>query len=220
VLRVDMHRRGDVTTKPDFQESPQAAAAPERSARRAAGRAARMAAAALLIAVAGSAAWLASFTWRHRVADAARDTAPFALSDSAWRLIRTVAKANGESCPPRVPVAVLYVSRSCVHCEAELERWAGLVRQRAGALACVGVAVVAPFAQRAGANDWPPAELAPVLLWDRDGSIGRALDARLVPVAAFVTSTGVVSVRSVGESSEAATLDRFRSLRSLSTIAH
>ncbi|MFI5233507.1 MAG: hypothetical protein ACHQSE_13440 [Gemmatimonadales bacterium] len=193
-----------------------AAAAPERSARRAAGRGARACAAALLVAVACSAAWLGSFAWRHRVAGAARDTAPFALTDSVWRSVRTVARASGTSCPPRVPVAVLYVSRSCVHCEAELERWAGLVRRRAPELTCVAVAVVAPLAERSTANAWPVAELAAALLWDRDGSIARALDARLVPVAAFVTSAGVVSARSVGESSESATLDRLRSLRRLS----
>jgi hypothetical protein len=207
-----------VTPAPDFEVSPQAAAAPERSARRAAGRATRASAVALLIAVIASAGWLGAFAWRHRLADAARDTAPFALGDSAWRSIRTGAKASGESCPPHVPVAVMYVSRSCVHCEAELERWAGLVRRHAPELECIAVAVAAPFAQRSAANDWPPAELAPVLIWDRDGSIARALDARLVPVAAFVTSAGVVSVRSVGESSEAATLDRLRILRRLSNI--
>ena len=80
----------------------------------------------------------------------------------------------------------------------------------------MALAVVAPFAQSSMASAWPPAELVPALLWDRGGSIGRALDARLVPLVAFVTSNGVVSARSIGESSEAAILDRLRSLSRLS----
>lgn len=177
-----------------------------------------MIAGALVIAGAAATAWLGSFAWRHRVAATAHVTPPFALDDSVWRSVRSVARTNGPSCPPSVPIAILYVSRSCVHCEAELHRWAGLVRSGAPELACVGVAVVAPFAQNSAANDWLPPELAHALQWDHGGSIARALDARLVPVAAFVTSAGVVRARAVGESSEAATVERFRSLRWISNV--
>jgi hypothetical protein len=204
-----------VTNDPDLERG---AAAPDVPARRAARAGVRTFAAALLVAGTAAAVWLGSFAWRHRVGAAARDTSPFALSDTVWRSIRAVARTTGPSCPPSVPVAVLYVSRSCVHCEAELQRWAGLVRRGAAELACVAVAVVAPFAQRSAARDWPPPELAQSLLWDRDGVVARALDARLVPIAAFVTATGVVRVRAVGESSEAATIERLRRLRWLSDI--
>ena len=82
----------------------------------------------------------------------------------------------------------------------------------------MAIAVVAPFSNPALASGWPPAALAPMLLWDRDGSVARALDARLVPIVAFVTEDGVVRARAVGESSEAATVERLRSLRWLSNI--
>jgi hypothetical protein len=207
-----------VTTGPAIDSRPQGAAAPERSARRAAGAGLRAAAGALLIGAAAAMGSLGAYAWRHRIAPAARVATPFALDDTVWRSVRSVARTTGESCPPSVPVAVLYVSQSCVHCEAELERWAGLVRRGSAELACVAIAVVAPFTRVAVADGWPPPELAKMLLWDRDGSIARALDARLVPVAAFVTSAGVVHVRAVGESSEAATVERLRSLHWLSNI--
>ena len=203
-----------MTTGPDItnQESP-TAAAPECSARRAVGARTRGFAVAILIACIVAVGRLGTFAWRHRIAPGALDAAPFKLSDAVWRSVLTVARASGPSCPPSTPVAILYVSRTCVHCEAELGRWAHLVRSGAPQLSCVGIAVVAPFAGTAPSNDWLPSELAPLLVWDRDGSIARTLDARLVPLVAFTTTAGVVTARSVGESSEAATLERLAELR-------
>ena len=207
-----------MTPGADIEPQLATAAAPERSARRAAGAGLRTLASVLLLATAAAAGWLGSFAWRHRIAPALHDPVPFTLSDRVWRSVQSVARTTGKPCPPRVPAAVLYVSRSCVHCEAELERWAGLVRRGTAELSCVAIAVVAPFAQNPAADGWPPPELARMLLWDRDGAIARALDARLVPVVAFVTSAGIVRARVVGESSEAATIERLRALHSLSTI--
>ncbi|HEY2850966.1 MAG TPA: hypothetical protein VGI97_13885 [Gemmatimonadaceae bacterium] len=161
---------------------------------------------------------LGRYAWRHRVAVATRVTVPFALNDTAWRAVRSAARTAGKSCPPHAPVAILYVSRSCVHCKAELLRWAGLMHSGAPEVDCVSIAVVAPFAESSPADKWLPPEMQRALLWDRDGSIARALDARLVPVAAFVTSAGVVRARAVGESSGAATLERMRTLLWFSRI--
>jgi len=182
-----------VTTGPDItnQESP-IAAAPELSARRAIGVRARAIAGAVVVACVAAAGWLGTFAWRHRIEPGALNAAPLKLDGAVWRSVLTVARAPGQP---------------------ELERWAHLVRSGAAQLSCIGIAVVAPFARTAQANDWLPPELAPMLLWDRDGSIARTLDARLVPLVAFATGTGVVTARSVGESSEAATLQRLVELR-------
>jgi hypothetical protein len=203
-----------VTTGPDItnQESP-IAAAPELSARRAIGVRPRALAGMVLVACVAAVGWFGTYAWQHRIEPGAVGAAPLKLGDALWRSVVTAARAPGQPCPPRTPVAILYVSRSCVHCEAELERWAHLVRNGAPQLACIGLAIVAPFASTAHTNNWLPPELAPMLLWDRDGSIGRTLDARLVPLLAMVTSTGVVIARSVGESTEAATLQRLVELR-------
>ncbi len=202
-----------MTTGPDItiEDSP-IAAAPE-LARRAIGVRTRVVAGAVAIGCVAAVAWLGTYAWRHRIEPGALNAAPLKLGDEMWRSVLTVAGAPGQPCPPSTPVAILYVSRTCVHCEAELERWAQLVRRGAPQLTCIGIAVVAPFAKTASANDWLPPELAPMLLWDRDGSIARTLDARLVPLVAFTTDAGVVTARSVGESSEAATLRRLVELR-------
>ncbi len=210
-----------MTTGPDItnEESP-IAAAPESSARRAIGVRPCILAGAVVIASVAAIGWLGTYAWRHRIEPGALSAAPLKLGDAVWRSVLGVARAPGQPCPPSTPVAILYVSRTCVHCEAELERWAQLVRTGAPQLSCVGIAVVAPFAQTAQANDWLPPELAPMLLWDRDGSIARTLDARLVPLVAFTTGAGVVTARSVGESTETATLQRLVELRRASDTEH
>jgi hypothetical protein len=209
-----------VTTGPDItiEESP-IAAAPE-LARRAIGARTRAVAGAVAVGIVAAIGSFGTYTWRHRIEPGALDAAPLKLGDAVWRSVLAVARAPGQPCPPSTPVAILYVSRTCVHCEAELERWAQLVRRGAPQLTCVGIAVVAPFAETASANDWLPSELAPMLLWDRGGSIARMLDARLVPLVAFTTGAGVVTARSVGESSEAATLQRLVELRRASETEH
>jgi hypothetical protein len=210
-----------VTPAPDIavQES-LIAAAPESPARRAIGVRARALAGTVLIACVTAVAWLGVYAWHHRIEPVTLDPAPFKLGEAAWRSVLSVARAPGQPCPPSTPVAILYVTRTCVHCAAELARWAHLVRRGAPELACIGIAVVAPLASTTAASDWLPPELAPMLLWDRDGSIARTLDARLVPLVAFATPTGVVTARSVGESPEAATIRRLVALRRASDTEH
>lgn len=193
------------------------AVAPAGRARRSAAGRMRALAVVLLAGAAAAASSLGWFAWRHRLAPAVRDRSPFPLDQNVWNSIRTVAREPRVPCTPPVPVAALYVSRSCTHCEAELRRWAAMIRSGAPEFNCVAVAVVAPYADRSG-DEWLPGELSQSLLWDRDGTVARALDARLVPLAAFVTSAGVVHARAVGESSESATLERLRSLSWFATI--
>lgn len=201
-----------MTVEVDPLTQAHAAVAPEGPARRAAAGRMRAFAGAMLIGATAAAGSLGWFAWRHRVTEATSHRTPFPLDGAAWKAVRSAAREHGTACPLPVPVAVLYVSRSCTHCEAETRRWAALIRNGSSQFNCVAIAVVAPAAQASPADAWLPAELAPALLWDRDGSIARALDARLVPVAAFVTSSGVVRERAVGEASEATTLERLRSL--------
>jgi len=215
-LRFGLRHGGHVTDVEDRSRS-EAAAAPEGPARRAVAGPLRALAGALLIGATAAAASLGWFTWRHRVASAMQVRVPYPLGDAVWKTVQAGARTSTTRCPPPVPVAVLYVSRSCAHCEAELSRWAGLIRHGSPQLSCVAIAVVAPYAGPV-ADPWLPTELARSLLWDRDGSIARALDARLVPVAAFVTGAGVVRERAVGEASEVATLERLKSLRWFANI--
>jgi hypothetical protein len=44
-----------------------------------------------------------------------------------------------------------------------------------------------------------------MLLWDHDGTVARALNVRLVPLAAYVTRQGVAVSRVVGEASDSLT---------------
>lgn len=173
------------------------------------------AAVALLVCLA-SLGWFGVYEWRHRPVLGVLDAPPFKMSDAAWRSILTVATTTESSCPPSVPVVVVYVSASCIHCRAELERWASLVRNGARQLSCIGLAVVAAPGRSTPTADWLPHELAPTLLWDHDGTVARTLDVRLVPLAAYVTSNGVVTARAVGEASETSTSERLADLRRIS----
>jgi hypothetical protein len=77
----------------------------------------------------------------------------------------------------------------------------------------VGVAVVAAPSRAISLPHWLPTELASTLLWDHDGTVARALDVRLVPLAAYVASKGVVIAKVVGETSEVLTNRHLADLR-------
>jgi hypothetical protein len=168
------------------------------------------------VVCAGALGSLGSYAWRHRVQSAGLDAAPYAIDGTAWRSLRTVAGPKDPSCPRPAPVAILYVSGSCVHCRAELARWSHLVRNGSEELRCIGLAVVA--AQNGGVSPagWLPAELTSTLLWDHGADIAHALQVRLVPLAAYVTNAGIVIVKVAGESSEATTLRHLVDLRRIS----
>jgi hypothetical protein len=153
-----------------------------------------------------------SYAWHHRVQAAGLDTSPFEIDLAAWRTVQAVT-AGDPRCPRSVPVVILYVSGSCVHCRAELARWSGLVRSADGAMSCIGLAVAAAPGNATAPATWFPAELDRTLLWDHDRTIARALNVRLVPLAAYVTSAGIVIARVAGEADEASTIRRLADLR-------
>jgi hypothetical protein len=192
----------------------QVAAAPERPARLAIGPRHRAALVLLSCVVAISAFGL--YARRHQMIGRAVDTARVQIPPSAWRSLLTVTATADRTCPPSVPLVVLYVSRTCPHCMAELDRWAALVRSDAPAMTCTGIAVVAAPAGGDSRTDWVPAELSAMLLWDHDAAVAHALDVRFVPLAAYVTSKGLTVTRVVGETSESSTAQHLIELRRLS----
>jgi hypothetical protein len=192
------------------------AVAPGAPARQAAGTRSRVCAGVALFACLASAGWLGSYAWRHRVNVNALGAPPFKISDAAWRSVLTVATTTDRACPPSVPVVILYVSSSCLHCQAELRRWSDLVQRHAPELACTGIAVVATPNKAVSLHEWLPVQLASMLLWDHDATVGRALEVRLVPLAAYVTSKGTVSAKVIGETSEASTGQHLADLRRFS----
>ena len=189
------------------------AAAPDSRARPAIGVGARGLAAMTVVACMASLGGLGSLAWNHRIDLRSLETPPFKLGDAAWRSVLTVAATSDRSCPPSVPVVIIYVDRSCGHCRAELERWAERFRGGAERLPCVGVAVVAVPGADSASSPWLPPELLPMLFWDRDHTVARALSVRLVPLAAYVTASGVVNARVAGEASEESTLAHLDALR-------
>jgi hypothetical protein len=216
-VRQHLRRRSIVTTGIDIDDpgAPKVGAS-ARPARPALGARLRGRAAVAMFACVASLGTLGSYAWRHRIMASGLDAPPFRIADAAWRPVLSVAAKMERSCPPSVPVAILYVSGSCIHCRAELVRWSNLVRAGTPQLSCMGLAVVAVPDRSASPPSWLPTELASRLLWDHDGTIGRALGARLVPLAAYVTGTGVVIERVVGETSEATTLRHLADLRRVS----
>ena len=215
-MRLVLHQRGDVTAGDRSDRiAPPVAAAPERSARLAIGARYR-AALVMLFSVAALTA-LGSFGRRHQIAGRAVDTTRVVLPPQVWRSLLTVTATTERTCPQSVPVVVLYVSRTCPHCMAELDRWAALVRTRAPEVACTGIAVVAAPGGDNPPTDWVPHELTSMLLWDHDAAVAHTLDVRFVPVAAYITSDGVAVTRVVGETSESATALHLVDLRRIST---
>lgn len=189
------------------------AAPPTSPARSAIGVRARARATVVVLASCASLGSLGSYAWRHRIEASGLVAPPFKIENTAWRSVLTVAATREPSCPPSIPVVILYVSGSCVHCQAELGRWANLVRRGAPQLSCIGLAVVAAPGKATSPPHWLPTEIASTLLWDHDGTVARALDVRLVPLAAYVTSKGVVIAKVVGETSEVLTSRHLADLR-------
>jgi hypothetical protein len=174
----------------------------------------------VIAACAAALAALSSFAWGHRVDPNELAQHRFKLPAPVWRSILSVTETTHRSCPPSVPVVVLYVSSTCQHCKEELRRWASLVRSGANALGCIGLVVSAAPGNSSAQDDWVPRELAPMLLWDHDRTVAHALDVRMIPLAAYVTNKGVVMSRAVGEASESITAKRLAELRTFNGVQH
>jgi hypothetical protein len=178
-----------------------------------------MLASAALVACAALIAGLGSYAWRHRPPSNGIETAPVALRPADWRAVLTVAATGERSCPPSVPVVVLYVSSTCPHCLAEFGRWRRLMATGQRESSCIGFAIVAAPVRGTAGTEWLPRELTPVLLWDHDGTIARSLDVRMVPLAAYVTRNGIALSRVAGETADSAKLQQLARLRAASTSA-
>jgi hypothetical protein len=76
--------------------------------------------------------------------------------------------------------------------------------------------VVTAPAGDATTPDWLPQELRSTLLWDHDAAVAHALDVRFVPLAAYVTESGVTIARVVGETSDSSTALHLSELRRIS----
>jgi hypothetical protein len=214
-VRFLVHHCGDVSAANPTDHGPTpVAAAPECPARRATG--ARSRATAVFVACLATVAMFGSYALRHQMVGRVVDTTRVKLPPSAWRSLLTVTATAERTCPASVPVVVLYVSRKCPHCMAELDRWAALVRNDAPEMRCTGIAVVAAPAGAGAPNDWLPPELSAMLLWDHDAALAHALDVRFVPFAAYVTNQGLAVARVVGETSESSTAQHLLALRRLS----
>ena len=95
------------------------------------------------------------------------------------------------------PMAVVYVDRSCVHCEAELELWESMSGSDTSGLE---VWVVASPRSDMASAEWVPASLRARTVHDRDGSIARALGVKAVPATFWVDATDTVRVIRIGRS--------------------
>lgn len=197
------------------ETAPPIAVAPEELARPVIGF--RSLAAVALVACLSVLAALSGYAWRHRVDVSGFASHPKNLDPAVWRSVLTTAATPERKCPSSAPVVVLYVSRSCPHCLAELQRWSGLFRSNSPAIRCIGLAIVAAPVRASVSADWMPPGLSSMLLWDHDGTVAHALDIRLVPVAAYVTNRGAVVSRVVGEASDSVTNQHLVDLRIKST---
>ena len=177
---------------------------------------ARARAATVVLTAAAALAALSALAWGHRIDPHAFEQRRFKLPSATWRSVLSAAETPSRRCPAATPIVVLYVSSTCTHCAAELRRWAELVRTNSSALGCIGIVVSSAPNGADRSTKWLPTELVPMLLWDHDRSIARALDVRLVPVATYVTTKGVAISRVVGEASESSTGGHLADLRRIS----
>ncbi|MEJ2539162.1 MAG: hypothetical protein P8188_04220 [Gemmatimonadota bacterium] len=105
------------------------------------------------------------------------------------------------------PVALLYVTEGCPHCRADLASWASLASTGPPPPLWV---VVAPGPETL---TWVPPELRARAVVDHQGSVGRSLGVRAVPVTFWVDGEGVVRWHRMGRS------PRTRLLADLGTLA-
>lgn len=95
------------------------------------------------------------------------------------------------------PVAVVYVDRSCVHSQAELELWESVSESESGGLE---VWVVASPRSDMASAEWVPPSLRARTVHDRDGSVARTLGVKSVPTTFWVDATDTVRTIRVGRS--------------------
>lgn len=97
------------------------------------------------------------------------------------------------------PMAVVYVDRSCIHCEAELELLDSMSGNDNGGLE---VWVVASPRSDMASAEWVPPSLRVRTVHDRDGSVARALGVKAVPATFWVDAADTVRMIRVGRSDQ------------------
>lgn len=101
------------------------------------------------------------------------------------------------------PIAILFVSHSCPHCQdeiPEIQTWLNA----GGGVPGVEIVTVSTAANSAAAN-WPPSAWLesegwqpPVIADDADSSVFRAFGGRVIPYWVFVDGNGIVTRRNPG----------------------
>ncbi len=151
---------------------------------------------ALLAAVA------AGLTWKAK-SDALRGRAlkphptPYRLTSSVLELIAAPEEASQPSRP--VSRALMFVSETCRHCRAELERWASVAIAYPQLFSEIEVVVIT--AVPLNRKGIVPAALPHRHIYDKEGAIAAAVNVRVVPLVAFVSANGIVERVAVGQNS-------------------
>ncbi len=155
----------------------------------------RAAGAAVLLALVATGALAFAAARHHR--EGAPLRAPFPFPRGAARSPEASGWLHAGARPG--PAIVVYVSRTCPHCHAELERWASLAGTEPGLLRAVDFTVVVAGAPTGTIGTLVPAVPGSRLLFDPDGRLGRALHLRYVPYVLYVDAAGIVRRTRSGE---------------------
>ena len=102
---------------------------------------------------------------------------------------------------PGSSAALVYVDRSCVHCNAELELWESLIGSGNGTNTSVGGLQVWVVASPKSVMDeaaWVPPSLRASTVHDQDGSVARALGLNAVPATFWIDGSDTVRLVHVG----------------------
>jgi hypothetical protein len=93
----------------------------------------------------------------------------------------------------------MFVSETCKHCRAELERWASIAVAHPQLFSEMEVVVIT--AVPLNREGIVPAALPHRHIHDNDGAIAAAVNVRVVPLIAFVSANGIVERVTVGQNS-------------------
>ena len=129
---------------------------------------------------------------------------------------RVWAEGRARSSGLRSSAALVYVDRSCVHCNAELELWESLVGSGNATSATVGdleVWVVASPKSVMDGAAWVPQSLRMRTVHDQDGSVARALGLNAVPATFWVDGSDTVRLVHVGRSGRGRLTDNIAVMR-------
>ena len=116
----------------------------------------------------------------------------------------------------RSSVALVYVDRSCVHCNAELELWESLFSSGDGTHRTVGdlqVWVVASPKSVMDSAAWVPPALRMRTVHDHDGSVAVALGLNAVPATFWVDESDTVRLVQIGRTGRHALIDNIAVMR-------